>query len=631
MDESTFLALCSEKGYPQHAVILFEEAVKLAQSFLIDKKRLAGDSLFDHNLRTATILVENKAAPEIVLAGILQGIQQEYKEQEIAATFGPEIIQVLHGIEEIKAIRAKNRQLDAEGIRKIILTTLKDVRVILIKLANKIDNLQSIRVFSLEEQTRIAHEVLGIYAPLASRLGVEKMKIQLEDSACQILHPAEFKQIQDFLRQSSEERQAQAQQLMEKIKEIAQGQVEIIKMKGRPKHIYSIYRKLQTKGATLHELYDLLGVRVIVPEIKDCYTVLGLLHETFEPLPDRLKDYIANPKANLYRSIHTAVRLPNGKTAEIQIRTPEMDEFAEEGIAAHWRYKGIKSEQSFEKKISWLRNVLDLQQDLGTKELLETVKVDIFGDKMYCYTPKGDVKELPVGATLLDFAYLVHEDIGNHAVGGRVNGKFVPLKQVLVLGDVVEIVTDKSQRPRRGWLKIVTSARAKQKIRKSLKEHEKLPALHYHVLKSEIAQEQGVLVQSREYAHALCGLAQCCSPLPGEEIIGIFTKRRIISIHRTDCHRAIKEQERWLNVQWKDTFNQRIRFSVIAEERSGLLAEVLHTIASAGFEVKEAKAKLVGNNNVECSFTVIPRDLEQLKELITRVKKVRGVRKIVFE
>ncbi|MEK6904848.1 MAG: TGS domain-containing protein, partial [Nanoarchaeota archaeon] len=294
------------------------------------------------------------------------------------------------------------------------------------------------------------------------------------------------------------------------------------------------------------------------------------------------------------------------------------------------RYKGLKSDQFFEKKTAWLKGVLDLQKE-GNQEFLEMAKVDVFGDNIYCYTPKGDVKELPKNATILDFAFLVHEEVGNHAVGGRVNGKFVSLKHELLSGEVVEIITNKSQRPRRNWLKIVKSGGARQKIRKSLREHEKLPALHFKQLKPITTEEQGILAEAPEFPNAVCVLAKCCYALPGEEIAGLATKRRIISVHKTDCRAALKEEERMIKVVWKNGFNQKIRFQAVAEERSGLLADLLNTIANTGFEVKEAKAKLLSSTLAQCSFLVVPRDLEHLKELVRRIHKVRGLKKIYFE
>lgn len=641
--EESFLGKCKDNKYSDKDITRFKEAITLVKEILKDKTRIAGEPFVEHNLRVGLILVENKTMSEVVLAGLLHGLwdvedkfkdKREVKDEiknKIKERFNQEVLSLIEGVEEIQQIKSRNKQLEAEALRKIILTTLKDIRIILIKLANKLDNLKTIEVLPEEEQKRIAQEVMDIYAPLASRLGLEKIKNQMEDVAFKILNPRRYQEIANFLEESSEERESNVSKAIEKIKKLMEGKVTLVKIKGRPKQIYSIYRKITKRGVSLDQQFDLLGIRIIVPKEEDCYSVLGLLHENFEPVEGRLKDYIANPKPNLYRSIHTAVKLPNGKIAEIQVRTPEMNELAEEGIAAHWRYKGLKSEEKFEKKMAWIRGILDLQQELKGKEFLETAKVDIFGDEIYCYTPKGDVKRLPAGATLLDFAFSVHEEVGNHTVGGRVNGKFVPLRENLSQGDVVEILTNKNQRPRRTWLKIVKSVRAKQKIRKSLKEHEKLPALHYHLLKPVIKEDQGVLVESSEFPKAVCVLAKCCHPLPGEEIVGVVTKRRVISVHQEECRFSIKNKERWVPVNWKNEFGQKIQFFVGADERSGLLADLLHTIVNAGFEVKEAKAKLIDVDHAKCSFLVIPRDLAHLEGLIKRIGKVKGVKRVYFE
>ncbi|HIG93781.1 TPA: bifunctional (p)ppGpp synthetase/guanosine-3',5'-bis(diphosphate) 3'-pyrophosphohydrolase [Candidatus Woesearchaeota archaeon] len=626
---SNFIELCKEKGYTT-SIVLFEKALSFARKYLADKKRLAGDSYFDHNVRVATILVENKAEPEMVVSGLLHGILAYAPAQEVREGFGAEIVQLLLEVEGIKAIKSKNKKMEAEAVRKILLTTLQDVRVVIVKLAAKLDNLRSIEVLPVEEQKRIAQEVLEIYAPLAYRLGVERMRVQLEDSAFRILNPRKYQEINTFLEETREQRERKVEETISLIGSLAAGKVDIAAIKGRSKHIYSIYKKLQ-HDKNLRDLYDLLGIRVMVKDVQDCYILLGLLHEHFEPMEGRLKDYIATPKPNGYQSIHTGIKLPDGSILEVQIRTAEMDELAEEGLAAHWQYKGISSEEQFEKKVAWLRGVLNLQKTMENKEFLETATVDVFGDTIYCYTPKGEAKELPSGATVLDFAYLVHQDIGDHAVGARVNGRFVPLKEGLKLGDVVEVLTNKNQRPRRSWLKVVKSGRARQKIRKSLKEHEQLAPFHFRPLKPAVTEEQGVLTEAVDFPAARCEFAKCCLPIPSEDIVGLVTKRRVISVHRQDCRAALKEEMRWVKVSWKNTFGQKLKFFVRAEERSGLLADLLNTIAQAGFEVKEAKAKLLDIGHAEASFLVVPRDLEQLKELVRRLMNVKGVKRIYFE
>ncbi|MBN2142814.1 bifunctional (p)ppGpp synthetase/guanosine-3',5'-bis(diphosphate) 3'-pyrophosphohydrolase, partial [Candidatus Woesearchaeota archaeon] len=583
-----------------------------------------------HNMMVGQVLADMKSSPEVVLAGILHSLGKYDK--DIMEKFGDDVLDLVKGVAEIKVIKTKNQALEAEAIKKILITTMNDTRVILIKLANEVENFRNISVLPKEKQLQIAQEALEIYAPLAYRLGNEKIRVLLENSAFNILNPKKYYEIDKFLKDSYEERERHIAEAIDLIKEIIGDKVKIESIKGRPKHIYSIYRKMIRKKMSLTQQKDLLGIRIIVPEIKDCYTVLAALHEKLEQMEGRIKDYIANPKPNYYRSIHTGVILPNKKILEVQIRTPEMDEFAEEGLAAHWKYTGIKSDDSFEKRVGWLKRVMSLQKEEGNKEFLEATKVDVFGDKIYCYTPKGDVKELPMDASILDFAYSVHEQVGYKAIAGRVNGRFVPLRFRLKKGDVVEIITNKNQRPHRSWIKYVISAGARQKIRKALREHDNLPAIHYKIPKTTIKEsEKAYLVDSKEFANAACVLAKCCNPLPGSEITGIATKKRVISVHNKDCKQALKEEKRWTNVFWKDSFNQNIRFFVRARERSGVLADILHTIATAGFEVKEAKAKLTGPNDMECSLLVAPRSLRHLEELVSRVNKVKGIISMNFE
>lgn len=615
------------KVYPPAFSEAFEKAASMAREYLQQKRRLAGDSYFDHALRVAKILLENKADAATVVAAIVQEIFTPEREELIQQTFDPEIVSLAKGVSEIKQIKSKSKQLEAEALRKVLFATTKDPRIIVIKLAKKLDNVRTMEHLPEAEQKRIAQEVLEFYAPLAYRLGMERIKNDLETGAFCVLQPQQHAEIQNFLQASQEEREKDIHQAIQKIQQVAAG-LPLLKITGRPKHVYSIYHKLTQRGVPWQEQFDLLGVRAIVANVTDCYALLGKLHEHFEPLPGKLKDYIAYPKPNLYQSIHTAVRLSSGKVVEVQIRTPEMDEFAEEGLAAHWKYKGVKSDELFEKKMAWLRGVLELQRE---DHFLEVAKVDVFGDTIACYTPKGDVKELPQGGGLLDFAYQVHEEVGNHAIGGRVNGKFVPLRHKLVHGDVVEIVTNKLQRPRRSWLKFVTSAKTRQKIRKALKEFEDLPALFYHELKPVVTEDQSIMVESLPYPNATCILAKCCLPLPGQEIVGIVTKRRVVSVHQKECRSALKEEKRWVAVTWKQQFSQQISFCVEAGERSGILADLLHTIAQAGFSVKEAKAKMKGPGAVECAFHVIPRDLAGVQEMISRVQKVRGIQRIYFE
>jgi GTP diphosphokinase / guanosine-3',5'-bis(diphosphate) 3'-diphosphatase len=625
-----FAELCKAKGYSERDVSRFLRAVEFEEQKLGDRLRDSGGLWSYHNLNVGRILAEATSPPETVLAGLLHRLEAHSK--EIQAEFGDDVYSIIKGVAEIKEIKNKNPALQAEAVKKILMTAMTDVRVIIVKLANELENFRNIESLPKEKQDRIAGEALEIYAPLAYRLGNERLRVRLENEAFRIINPKKYHEIEEFLEQSSEQREKDIADAIDLIRSVLHGKVQVVRIIGRPKHIYSIYRKMMAKGMGFDQQKDLLGIRILVPEAKDCYSVLALLHGRFDPLEGRLKDYIANPKANMYRSIHTGVRLPNGKIVEVQIRTPEMDEFAEEGVAAHWKYKGMRGEASFEKRIGWLKAVLTLQKNEGNKEFLEASRVDVFGDRIYCYTPKGDVKELPAGASVLDFAFSVHEQVGYKAIAGRVNGKFLPIRHELAKGDVVEILTNKNQRPHRSWLKYAKTTNARHKIRKALMEHDHLPAMHYKVPKAAIRNsDRAYLVESTEFQNAACALAKCCSPVPGDEIIGIATKKRVISVHTRVCKQALKEEERWTGARWKESFNQMLRFFVNARERSGVLADLLHTIAMSGFEVKEAKAKLTGPDDMECSFLVAPRRLSELELLIGRIRKVKGILKIYFE
>jgi GTP diphosphokinase / guanosine-3',5'-bis(diphosphate) 3'-diphosphatase len=631
MIKDEFIQLLEEKKYSAKEIDAISIAIDFAHKHLFNIKRLAGDSYFDHNLRTAKILAENSASSDVLVGALLLRIVKYTTQKEVLDKFGKEILILIVKVNEISSVKTRNVSLKAQALRKILLATFSDVRIILIKLADKLDNIKSISYLDTKDQHRIAREVLDIYSPLAYRLGVDRIKTELEDLAFEVINPKKYAQIFKYLTESRQEREKDITTAIAKIKRLTQSKVDILKISGRPKHIFSMFKKMTLRAVPLHEQYDLLGIRIIVPDPKECYIVLGILHENFDPIDGKLKDYIANPKPNGYQSIHTTVLVDGTKWLEIQIRTQEMNEFAEGGLAAHWRYKGLKSEATFEKRMSWLKGVLDLQKEGTDKEFLENVTLDLFADEMYCYTPKGDVKYLKSGSSVLDFAYAIHEEVGNKSVGARVNGKFVPLRTHLTQGDVVEIVTAKNQRPRRNWIKFVVSARAKQKIRKGVKLYQNLPSLHYRIFKPSVRDTHDSLVWSPDNMNASCVLAKCCRPIPKEDIVGIITKRRLISVHGEECRQALKEQERWIPVEWKETFTRKIRLFVDANERSGLLADLLHTIATAKFEVQEAKAKLIGSGRSECSFVIVPQEIDHIEKLVQRIKKVIGVKKIYFE
>ncbi len=629
MKEKDFFEQLEQKAYTQKDKALFKKAVQFSKRILSDKKRLSGDSFFDHNLRVALALSKNKASPETIVAAIVHGTIKYISEEELEKEFDKEILSLVKGVEEITSIKEKNEKLTADSIRRVLLATVRDVRIIFIKLADKLDNLRDLHVLEKEKQRRIAQEIIDIYAPLAYRLGAERLRTELEDLAFKNLKPKKYEEIFDYIENTQDEQNKLIHSLIAQLQK--DSQVKIVKVKGRSKHLYSIYKKITERGISLDDQYDYLGIRAIVESEKDCYILLAYLHEHFEVISGRLKDYIANPKPNGYQSIHTSLLIDGKKRLEVQIRTPEMDEFAEEGLAAHWMYKGLKSDYAFEKRMAWLKGVLDMQKDADDREFLENVKVDIFTDEIHCYTPKGDVKYFPKGSTVLDFAYSVHEDVGNKTIGARINGKFVNIKTKLEEGAVIEILTSKKQLPRRNWLKFVVSSRAKQKIRRGVKKYQNLPALHYRTFKPTIKEEHASLVESEAFPNASCVLAKCCHPIPQESIVGIATKRRLISVHRENCRHAEKERDRWEAVQWKESFNKKISFHVEANERSGLLADLLHTIAQAHFQVEEAKAKFLGAGHSQCTFVIVPREIDEIEKLVARLLKLKGVRSIHFD
>ncbi len=365
---------------------------------------------------------------------------------------------------------------------------------------------------------------------------------------------------------------------------------------------------------------------------EDCYNVLGILHEEYVPIPGRLKDYVNSPKPNGYQSIHTVLKIPySNEEIEVQIRTEKMDDFAEEGKAAHWSYKKTDGDSSFEKKVGWLRALMESQKNSSNKEFMKDIKLDLFAGKIYCYTPKGDAKELPKGATLLDFAYYIHQGVGERAVGGRVDGKFVSLRETLKNGCVVEILTNKNQRPRRDWLKFVVSAKAKSSVRKGLKKYESIPVPKKRTIKAETEGDFDSLVESHEFPSGKFSFAKCCYPLPKDELLGIMKSHRKFLVHKSDCPRVANNLKNAVPVFWRNEFNRPLNFKILCEDRSGVLADLLNTISRIGFIVRSANAKLVGNEYVECDFVVIPKELEEVCLMVERVKKVRSVVQVFFE
>ncbi len=452
---------------------MIKKAYRFAAKAHQNQKRYSGEPYLLHLLEVAKILVDLELDAITITAGILHDVVEDTNTplSTIKEEFGEEISMLVNGVTKLSRIPFKTvEEQEAENFRKMFLAMAEDVRVILIKLADRLNNMRTLQYLPPPKRIKISQETLDIYVPIANRLGISKIQWELEDLAFSYLEPMKYKMVVNRIAKNRAEREKYIETIKESVKEELQKVNIKAETQGRPKNIYSIYKKMKDRQKDFFQIYDLIAIRIICDSVKDCYAVLGLLHSIWKPIPGRFKDYIAMPKSNMYQSLHTTVITPQGEPLEIQIRTWEMHHTAEYGIAAHWKYKekvDFRQDQKIEERLSWLRQILEWQKDLkDPKEFMEDLKIDLFQDEVFTFTPKGDVKILPVGSTPLDFAYLVHTDIGHSCVGARVNKKIVPLDYQLKSGDIVEILTSKLSRgPSRDWLKIVKTSGAKNKIR----------------------------------------------------------------------------------------------------------------------------------------------------------------------
>ncbi len=462
---------------PHGDVEVLRRAHEFAAAIHGGQARRSGDPFLSHPMEVAAILTELKMDERAIAAGLLHDAIEDTQTTigEIRALFGDEIADLVDGVTKLSKLPFSTREdRQAESFRKMLLAMAKDIRVIVIKLADRLHNMRTLDPLPEAKRRLIAKETLEIYAPLAHRLGMAKIKQELEDLSFRQMDPEAYRELAIQIPKKREEREAQMSEVIEILKRRL-ADVDIpCEITGRPKHFYSIHRKMRDQGKTFDEIYDLTAVRVITDTIKDCYGALGIIHSLWKPIPGRFKDFIAVPKSNMYQSLHTTVIGPKGEPAEIQIRTGEMHRTAEEGIAAHWAYKeGKATLDEAERNFLWLRQLLDWGRELkDSREFLDTVQIDLFPEEVYVFTPKGDVKGLPRGATPIDFAFSIHTDIGLHCAGARVNGRIVPLRYELRNGDIVEIVTSATQHPSRDWLKIVKSSRARSRIRAWIKNQE---------------------------------------------------------------------------------------------------------------------------------------------------------------
>jgi len=556
---------------------LIARAFDFAQKIYGGQKRLSGQTLLDHCAEIALALAEINLGSSVVAAGLLHEALERIglPKKELAKEFGDEIAFLVEGVTNISRLEHRGTERTVENLRKLFLATAKDIRVVLIKLVNRTFGLKTIYVFNKEKQKRLAKETLEIYAPVAYRLGMRKICGELEDLAFPIVMPEEYRWLTNQVKDKYQEREKYLQKLTPLVKrELEKASIPIIEISSRAKRYYSLYKKLQRYDMNLNKIYDLVALRIIVKSIDDCYSALGVIHKLWRPLPGRIKDYIAWPKPNGYRSLHTTVFCPDGKITEIQIRTPEMHNEAEYGIAAHWYYSEQKGLVSYikklftrppEKELKWVQQLQKWQEEIptGSEELIESLKIDYFKDRIFVFTPLGDVIDLPEGATPVDFAYHVHTSVGHRCVGAKVDNKMVALDKELSNGQVVEIITQKKEKPSQDWLRFVKTNLAKSRIRNWFKKNRTEPE------EGKKPPEEKLKIQQKEKpvfplspalppveiigeSKILTTFAKCCRPQPGDKIIGYITVNRGVSIHRADCPTISKKNaQRLIPVSWK--------------------------------------------------------------------------------
>lgn len=471
-----------------------------------------------------------------------------------------------------------------------------------------------------EEKKRVSKDTLDVFAPISYRLGLSDIKWELEDLSFKYLMPKEYAMIRKNVEVKRKDREKIVSELKKKLEKALKKSKIDGEVFGRSKHFYSIYRKMINKKKKFEDIHDLIGLRVIVEDSEKCYTVLGIVNNLWETILERLKDFIVAPKDNLYQSLHTGF-LYNDVPVEVQIRTRRMNDIAEEGIAAHWKYKGLRDDK-FNKQLSWLRQILSFANE-SDKEFLYKLKLDLFGDKIFCFTPKGDIIELDDGSSVVDFAYAVHSDIGDKCTGAKVNSKFVGVRHILKNGDEIEILTSKSHKPSRDWLGFARTSKALEKIRGALQIRQ---SAYSRAITEKEKSESFIGVEGKYNVK----IAKCCNPLPMENIIGSLSSFRNVIVHSEKC-RNIQEIKKRIDAYWVDDFKGLVNLIIFADDRLGLFAEILNSVASLGINVKSAKANSAGNEITECVLNIEFSSLKNLKDVVDRIGNINSIRKVRIE
>ena len=689
-----------------------EKAYRLAEQAHEGQFRLSGEPYIVHPLSVAAILLELGMDTDCLCAALLHDVVEDTDVtlEMVRKKFGYDVALMVDGVTKIRKIQFSTREeKQSENIRKMLLAMSEDIRVIIIKLADRLHNMRTLSSKNERRQREISLETMEIYAPIAHRLGIRGVKEELEDLSLRYLDPVGYREIENALALKKADREKFIEEIKGRISRRLKDYGMETHIEGRVKSIYGIYRKVYMMGKSMEELYDIYAVRIIVNTVIECYNILGIIHDLFRPIPNRFKDYISTPKPNMYQSLHTTVIDKEGIPFEIQIRTWDMHYTAEFGIAAHWKYKaGIQGKDRLEERLAWVRHIIENQQEAeGAEDIVKNIKTDLAVDDVFVFTPKGDVKSLPVGSTIIDFAYAIHTAVGNRMIGAKVDGRMVPLDYQVKTGQIVEILTSKSEgAPNRNWLSIAKTSEARNKIRAWFKKERReeniaegkaefdrelrrnlihlegedyqklldtLVKRHHREntddffaaigyggillskimprIKEDYTRQQKALLESQQAAagvvkttptksssgvivegidNCLVKFAQCCNPLPGDDIIGFITRGFGVSIHKRDCVNVLNadlSSDRWVHTEWAGTVKESFKASVdiIGEDRQGILADISVALSNMRVPIHTLMAREGKDGHSHIQVTISIGDLEQLRGIMSSLRKIDGV------
>ena len=692
--------LLVEEHYQEDDIVALEKAFEFAKKLHDGQYRISEEPYIIHPMEVVKILIGLRADIHTLMAGFLHDILEdtETKPEEIQELFGEDVLNLVQGVTKLGKLQFKSKEeRQAENFRRMFIAMANDVRIVFLKLADRLHNMRTLNYMSVQKQQKIAQETIDIFAPLANRLGVGKIKAELEDLSLKYLHPDKYYEIAQLVSQKKAERESAVKMLIDKISKDVKASGINAKITGRAKHYYSIYKKMERLNIAFHDLYDITAVRVIVDSEKECYEVLGLIHSQFKPIPGRFKDYIAMPKGNMYQSLHTSVIGPRQKPLEVQIRTWEMHEIAEYGVAAHWRYKekgSKKADSANDVKFSWMRKLVEYNKDTqDAADYVNSVKLDIFSDQVFAFTPGGDVLDLPQNATPIDFAYRIHSDVGHKTIGALINGRIAQLDTKLKNGDIVEIMTSKVSAPRLDWLNFVVTKQATSKIKQWYKknkredhieigkanlEHELTKTVFDEYVKNgefeKVAKQMNYVsaedlfaalgygettlskvinrlkkpqqkqeISENSFQHRpkkasekdiigleglLYSFARCCSPIPGEPIVGVVTRSKGVSVHRLDC-KTLEEvpPERLLDIRWSgDNVNRTYSTTIRVEtaEKMGLLKDVIGVVSDNNTNIIAANVKSKGKVGI-IELGIELDNIDTLRRVMTALQALPDV------